>query len=54
MMKNGEFKSVKENENPLSVDAKVFYLKKMLLAQHKQSSLVLQFQTPSLEQISPL
>jgi nicotinamide mononucleotide adenylyltransferase len=29
MMKNGEFKSVKENENPLSVDAKVFYLKKM-------------------------
>ena len=29
MMKNGEFKSIKENENPLSVDAKVFYLKKM-------------------------
>jgi nicotinamide mononucleotide adenylyltransferase len=29
MMKSGEFKSVKENENPLSVDAKVFYLKKM-------------------------
>jgi predicted peroxiredoxin len=29
MMKSGEFKSMKENENPLSVDAKVFYLKKM-------------------------
>ena len=29
MMKSGEFKSIKENENPLSVDAKVFYLKKM-------------------------
>jgi predicted peroxiredoxin len=29
MMKNGEFKSVKENENPLSVETKVFYLKKM-------------------------
>jgi hypothetical protein len=27
MMKSGEFKSMKENENPLSVDAKVFYLK---------------------------
>jgi len=29
MMKSGEFKSLKENENPLSVDAKVFYLNKM-------------------------
>lgn len=29
MMKNGEFKSLKENENPLSVETKVFYLKKM-------------------------
>jgi hypothetical protein len=29
MMKSGEFKSLKENENPLSVETKVFYLKKM-------------------------
>jgi hypothetical protein len=29
MMKSGEFKSLKENENPLTVDTKVFYLKKM-------------------------